>query len=118
MPDFVISGGITSTGTSLTGTITACVALIEGRRVSVSETSKAFTANKDTYVDIAYSEDVDSVVTGSLQYSEVANGAAEPSIASNGIRLMRVVTNTTGITEVTDFRALNAGVGMGAPVGV
>lgn len=118
LPNLAISGGITTTGSSLTGTITALVALVNGRRVTVAATAKAFTASKDTYVDVGYSESATGVITGALAYSEVANGAAEPTLASGYMRLMRVKTDGSGITAVYDMRALNAGFGMGAPVGV
>lgn len=110
MPDYVYSGGICPTSASLKSTITACVAYVEGHRVSVSATAKTFTASKDTYVDL----DKD----GAYQYSEVANNAAEPSIASDAIRMFKAITNGTGVTTVVDFRAINAGIGMGAPVGI
>jgi len=110
MPNVIYSGGITTAGSSLVGTITACVAFVEGYRVSVAQVSHTFTATKDTYVDV----DQD----GALQYSEVNNGAAEPSWAANSARLMKVVTDGDKITSVVDFRANNAGFGMGAPVGV
>lgn len=110
MPNVVYSGGIPPTSTSLSSTITACVAYVEGVRVSTSATAKTFTANKDTYVDL----DTD----GTLQYSEVANGAAEPTWADNSLRLCKVVTGAAAVTSVVDLRANNAGFGMGAPVGV
>lgn len=110
MPSMVYSGGLPPTSTSLVSTITACVAYVEGVRVSVAATAKTFTASKDTYVDL----DTD----GEYQYSEVANGATEPSWADNAIRMCKVVTGAAAITSVVDFRANNAGFGMGAPVGV
>ena len=110
MPDYVYSGGLAPTSTSLVSTITACVAYVEGVRVSVAATAKTFTASKDTYVDLDTS--------GEYQYSAVNNDAAEPDVADNAIRMFRVVTDETKVTTVTDFRSLNAGVGMGAPVGV
>ena len=48
LPNAVVSGGITTTGSSLTGTISAVVAFVDGRRCTVVETAKAFTATKDT----------------------------------------------------------------------
>ena len=118
LPNAVVSGGITTTGASLTGTISTLVALAKGRRVTVSATAKAFTATKDTYVDVGYSESSSGVITGVLTYSEVANGAAEPSLASGYIRLMRVRAASSSISAVYDMRALNQAFGMGANVGI
>lgn len=118
LPNAVISGGITTAGAGLVGTITAVAVIIDGRRVTVAETAKTFTANKDTYVDVTYSEDSDGVNTGALAYSEVATGNAEPTLAAAHIRLMRVATGATSISSVVDFRALNQGFGMGANVGI
>lgn len=59
-------------------------------------TSRAFTASRDTYVSIGQN--------GSLGYSEVANGAAQPALPSNSNWLAKVVTNGSTVTGVTDMR--------------
>lgn len=58
--------------------------------------SKTFTASKDTYVSIAQN--------GAIAYSEVANGAAQPSLPSNSNWLAKVVTSGSAVTSVTDMR--------------
>jgi hypothetical protein len=58
--------------------------------------SKTFTASKDTYVSIAQN--------GAIAYSEVANGAAQPSLPSNSNWLAKVVTSGAAVTSVTDMR--------------
>ncbi|MFA5866924.1 MAG: hypothetical protein WC891_03045 [Actinomycetota bacterium] len=51
---------------------------------------KVFTASKDIYVDVG----TDSVI----DYNEVVNNAAAPSLAANHIRIARVVTGADAIT--------------------
>lgn len=58
--------------------------------------TRAFTASKDTYVYI------DSA--GVVQYSEVANGAAQPSLAAGAKWLSKVVTGASTISSITDMR--------------
>lgn len=71
-----------------------------GREFKIANATKAFTASKDTYVYI------DSA--GALQYSEVANGAAKPTLlsltASLGQYLWKIVTDGSNITSATDLR--------------
>lgn len=94
--DHVVSGGvITDPGASLTQTTTSLVAVIDGRRVTIDATAKTYTASKDTYVDV-----LRSGTTASYVYTEVANNAASPALASNSIRLAIVITNGTEITQV------------------
>lgn len=59
-------------------------------------TSRTFTASRDTYVSIAQN--------GSIAYSEVTNGAAQPALPSNSNWLAKVVTNGSAVTGVTDMR--------------
>lgn len=95
--DHVVSGGIiTDPGASLTQTTTALVAVIDGRRVAITATAKTYTASKDTYVDV-----LRSGASASYVYTEVANGASAPALASNSLRLAKVVTNGTEITSST-----------------
>jgi hypothetical protein len=69
-----------------------------GARVDVAAvTTRAFTASKDTYVDIS--------PAGSLSYTEVTNGAASPSLTSGYMRLAIVITGASSIstTRTTGF---------------
>ena len=101
--DFVVSGLLGSDpGASLTMVIPGGVCYVIGKRVAKSsadaDMTKLYTASKDTYVDINNA--------GAITYSEVANGAGAPAVATNSIRLQKVVTNGTEITSVVDLRTL------------
>lgn len=86
--DFVASGGVWSGdayGSTLAASMTAMVAYVNGRRYSVSAvTARAFTASKDTYIDMDNA--------GTLVYTEVANNAASPALAANSIRIGIIVS--------------------------
>ena len=105
--DFVVSG-LTGAdpGASLAMTIAAGVAYVIGRRVvklaGAADLTRNYTVSKDTYADISH--------TGAITYTEVANGAGAPAVAANSLRLMKVVTNGSEITGVTDLRVLTPGV--------
>lgn len=94
----VSSGLIWTIVSGLNGTMTAGVAYITDPtplmlRLSVASiTSRTFTASKDTYCDLGYD--------GVVDYNEVANGATAPTLASNHIRLAKVVTNGSAITSI------------------
>lgn len=92
---YVDTGLTPATSTDLTSDISAGTAYVNGYRVTKTATSKTYTASKDTYVDI----DQD----GTFTYSEVANGATEPAVATNSARLAKVVTDGDNITSVTDM---------------
>lgn len=99
--DFVQSGGIWSALTGLNAAMTALVAYQAGYRGTVAAVaSRAFTLNKDTYVDVLRTT-TGYTTTFSLVYTEVANGAAAPALAANSIRIAKVVTNGTTVTSVT-----------------
>lgn len=89
--DFIYSGGVwtgDSYGASLNASMTAIVCYINGQRGTVSAvTARAFTASKDTYVDI-----LNNAGTFSLVYTEVANNAVSPALAANSIRLGIIVS--------------------------
>lgn len=79
----------------------------------IADTSKAFTASKDTYVYVSSA--------GALGYIEVANGAAKPSQATltttggyGAQFIAKVVTDGTRVTAggVTDLRQNTAGADM------
>lgn len=92
--DFCVSGGIFPTSANLTSIMTALVCYVDGKRISISATSKSFTASKDTYVDVNPSG------SGALVYTEVANGAAAPALLAGYYRLNKVVTSGTAVTSV------------------
>lgn len=96
--DFVQSGLIWTLVSGLNGTMTAGVAYIADgsnymqRLVVAQIVSRAFTASKDTYVDLGSD--------GTIYYSEVANGATAPSLSSNRMRIALVITNGSTITAI------------------
>ncbi|MDP2921799.1 MAG: DUF2793 domain-containing protein, partial [Candidatus Omnitrophota bacterium] len=97
--EYVETGLLPVTSANLTSNISLGTAYVRGARIDKpSATPRAYTASKDTYVDINSS--------GVFQYTEAANGAAAPSVADNSIRLAKVVTDADNITAVTDLRNL------------
>jgi len=92
---FVYSGCIPATDSDLTSDISACVAYVNGYRISKGATSETYTASRDTYVDLSQ--------TGVYTLSAVANGATQPAVAANSARIALVVTSGTAITTVTDL---------------
>jgi hypothetical protein len=97
--DHVQSGGI---WTALTGLNAAMTALFgyqatNGNNISAIST-RAFTASKDTYVDVLRNTTTNAFT---LVYTEVANGATAGFIlAANSMRLAKVVTSGTAITSI------------------
>lgn len=94
--DFVYTGLTIPTSASLSSTTTSGTAYVNGVRVVKDATAKTYTASKHTYIDLSS--------TGTYTYSEVAINAAEPSVASNSIRLARVSTDSTTVLSVRDDR--------------
>lgn len=56
--------------------------------------SNTYTASKDTYVDMDSS--------GAVTYTEVANGAGEPTLVGGWFRLAKVVTDVDNVTSVDE----------------
>lgn len=92
---FVYSGCTPATDVTLTSSISACTAYVNGYRVSKGATTQTYTASMDTYVDLSQ--------TGSYTLSPVAVGGTAPSVAANSARLAKVTTSGTAITSVTDL---------------
>jgi hypothetical protein len=85
---------------TLTAAMTALTCYINGRRISISAiATRTFTASKDTYVDVL--DNLDG--TGTIVYTEVANNAASPALASNSIRLAIVVSGATNIAAAASI---------------
>ena len=91
---YVYSGGVPADSANLTSDISACVAYINGYRVSKAATSTTYTASRDNWVDLSQ--------TGVYTVTAVTVGAAEPVVAANSARLAKVTTDATEITAVTD----------------
>jgi hypothetical protein len=92
---FVASGCVWSATSGLNATMTSGVVYTpDGSRHALSTiATRAFTASKDTYVDVT--------TAGAVTYSEVANGAAASALATDAIRIAKVVTNGSAVTGVT-----------------
>lgn len=97
--DWVVSGGLPVLAASLTLTTPAAVAYIGARLVEPAAVDHLYTAARDTYVDL--SQD------GVYIYTEVANGAAEPAVAANSLRLFVATTNAVQAVSVIDRRVLD-----------
>jgi hypothetical protein len=106
MPDQLISGCLPATSGTLTSTISAGVAYVQGVRVTPIATSKTYTNDRDTYVDL------DS--TGAYTYAVVINGAAEPAITAGCLRVAKVVTVGSTVTTVTPLAIAGTYVGVGS----
>lgn len=95
LSDHVASGLVWSGdayGSTRLASMTSGVVYIAGVRFAVGAVNnRTFTASKDTYID------VDS--TGALVYTEVANNAASPALAS-GTRIGIIVTGAGNIANV------------------
>src|SRR3990167_4394563 len=91
---YVYSGCTPATSVNLTSDVSACTAYVAGYRITRTATSQTYTASRDTYLDISQA--------GTYTQAAVANGAAEPAVTANSIRLALVVTDVDNVTSVTD----------------
>lgn len=100
--DFIISGlvwGGDSYGVNLNASMSAGSIVIDGVRTAVTAvTARAFTASRDTYIDINSS--------GTITYTEVTNNAASPALAANNMRIGIIVT---GASTIANAGSVNQG---------
>lgn len=98
--DYIATGGVwsgDSYASTLNGSMTALTCYQAGRRGTIGAvTAHAFTASKDTYIDILNTAGVFTLV-----YTEVNNNAASPALAANSIRLAIVVSGAGSIAAAT-----------------
>lgn len=95
--NYVLSGGVVAISSGLVGTCSNVTLVIDGYKMTLSSiANKTYTASKDTYVDI-----LRTGTTPSIVYTEVANAAASPALASSSLRLAKVITSGAAITSVT-----------------
>jgi hypothetical protein len=116
--DYIKSGGVWSLVSGLNGGMTAVTAYQAGYRATLAAVaSRAFTASKDTYVDLLRGGTI-YAPTYTLVYTEVANNATSPVLAANSIRLAVVITSGSAITSIisTGMDALGNRIGPKAPV--
>lgn len=99
LPDYVVTGCVwagDSYGSTLLASMSAGQVLIDGQLIDVDAVAnRAFTASKDTYVDVNSS--------GALTYTEVSNNAASPALATGRLRLGVVVTGASSIASVASI---------------
>ena len=95
--DYVASGLVwtaDAAGSTRNASMTSGVMYIGGRRLTLpAVTARAFTASRDTYIDVA--DNLDG--TGIITYSEVTNNAASPALATNNVRIGIIVTGASNI---------------------
>lgn len=98
--DFVASGLVWSGdayGSTRNASMTAGVVYINGRRITITAVSaRAFTASRDTYIDVLDNGDG----TGTLVYTEGTNNSASQALAANSIRIGIIVTGAANIANV------------------
>lgn len=82
----------TTTSIDLNYTVPSFEPYVSGIRLVNAGFARLYTALRDTYIDI------DS--TGALTFSEVSNGATAPSQTAGTLRLLKVVTDATMVTDV------------------
>jgi hypothetical protein len=91
------SNNLTSTMSSSSGGF--AIAFVNGNRVAIptndTRLTFTYTVNKDTYNDLD--------IYGNVSHTAVANGASAPSLATNSIRLEKVVTNGVTITSTQNY---------------
>jgi hypothetical protein len=97
--DFIIPAtGVIAQSAGLIGTFSNIQFWLTGvKYAGTSIANKTYTASKDTYVDVTGNSDT----TLTIQYNEVANGAAAPALSAGYIRVAKVVTSGAAITSVT-----------------
>jgi len=102
--NIVASGLIWSATTGLGATMTAGVAYVSGKRLSIaSVASNTFTASRDTYVY------VDNA--GAVQYNAQTNGATQPATPANNLLIAKVITNGSTVTNISDLRVTTLSTG-------
>lgn len=107
----VVSGGIGATDASLTHTISAVTAYVEGYYIYDASISHTYTASKDTFVLLRYDDSAAISVSGAtitydgnFVFAEMANGTTQVNAPSGTMMLFEAVTNGTSITTVNDYR--------------
>lgn len=99
--NFVASGGAIAQTVGLTGSFADIVYYLNGLRATKTAiANKVYTASRDTYVDIG--------TDGTIDYNEVANGANPPALAADHIRVAKVITSGSALTEAIMLNRKNS----------
>ncbi len=96
--DSVNSGLTITQDTLLDGIVADGSANIDLAVASITGETKAFTASKDTYVDVK--------ADGTFTYIEETIDATAPALTVGSIRIAMVQTDGTEITAITDLRTM------------
>lgn len=104
--DFVATGMTVAATSGLGVAIAAGEAYINGKLIYKPRITKTLTASRDVYIDLP--QTALPTNTDDYTYTEVANGAAAPALATNSIRIAKVVTAAASITSVTQNGANDA----------
>lgn len=99
-PNTFVDGALPATVASLTGTIPYQLAQTTFGPITMAPEAHTFPASRDTYVDLVPQYKGASI----WNYTDVANGAGAPAIATGTLRAFKVVTSAGAITAVTDLR--------------
>lgn len=104
--NFVESGCVWSGdayASTLNASMTSGFVWIAGKRLTVAAvTARAFTASKDTYIDLSDNGDG----TAAFTYTAATNNAASPTLAANSVRLGIIIT---GVTNIVAAASVNQG---------
>lgn len=88
------AGGIWTTSSGLVGTQTSGNVWYQGIRYSIPAVATfTFAVSKDTYVDV-------NPATSAYTYVPVANNAQEPAVTASCVRVAKVVTGASAITNI------------------
>lgn len=89
-----------SAGATLNASMSSGFIWLSGVRLSVAGvTSRAFTASRDTYVDLSNNGDG----TAAFTYTAVTNNAASPALSAGALRVAIVVTGASNIAAATSI---------------
>lgn len=95
--DYVVSGGVWSISSGLTGTMSEAKIMIGATEYTVASVgAKIFSSSQDTYVDVGVNLTVD--------YTSVGVGATPPALEANHVRLARITTDGSNITQIAAIR--------------
>lgn len=99
MADHIASGCVVSATSGQGWALSAGVVYIGGKRLIVASTSGNVGASKDSYFDLHDNGDGTAVLVNTGG-NVVNNGAASPALASNSIRISKVISDASAVTSI------------------
>lgn len=100
---FVVDGDTwitTTTSPDLDYTVPSFVSYVQGVRVTNAGFLRTYSASRDTYID--------QDNAGALTFTEVLNGANAPAQAAGTLRLLKIETDATEVTDVVVLSRVTA----------